>query len=437
LGKTVQLLAHLLAEKQNGRLKSPCLIVAPTSVLQSWRQEISKFTPKLTVLEAIGPDRQPLLADAGRADLILTSYGLVRNDVAHYAKLKLSHVVLDEAQFIKNAASQTARAVCCLNSPRRFCLTGTPIQNHLGELWSLFQFLMPGFLGSEQEFQRRFRTPIEDGQSPERRAILARRLAPFILRRTKEEVAKELPPRTEIVQTVSLSPRQGELYEAIRLAMESRVQEEIRGRGLARSQIVVLAALLKLRQLCCDPRLTHPEEKLSIPEDSCKLEALLELLPEMIEEGRKILLFSQFTTMLALIETALKEIAIPYVILTGSTKDRTEPVRRFQAGEVPLFLISLKAGGFGLNLTAADTVIHYDPWWNPAAEAQASDRAHRIGQDKPVFIYKLVAEGTVEAKILAMQEKKRDLVAGLLSEQPGHEMKLDAATLQDLFSPLT
>jgi SNF2 family DNA or RNA helicase len=309
------------------------------------------------------------------------------------------------------------------------------MENHLGELWSQFNFLLPGFLGDETRFRRLFRTPIEKGGDTERRQVLARRIGPFVLRRRKEEVAKELPPKTEIRQNVELAGAQRDLYETIRLAMHSRVQAEVQQKGLSRAHIIILDALLKLRQVCCDPRLVKLDAARTVT-DSAKLELLMDLVPEMLDEGRRILLFSQFTSMLALIQQELAKASIPYVLLTGETTDRATPIQKFQSGQVPLFVISLKAGGTGLNLTAADTVIHYDPWWNPAVETQATDRAHRIGQAKPVFVYKLITVGTVEERILALQERKRGLVEALLDEDRKEMPQLTPEDLQVLFAPL-
>jgi SNF2 family DNA or RNA helicase len=314
-------------------------------------------------------------------------------------------------------------------------MTGTPMENHLGELWSLMHFLSPGYLGSEKQFRRIYRDPIEKAGDKDRRSALAKRIRPFLMRRRKEDVAKELPEKTEIVRTVEIDGLQRDLYETIRLAMHEKVRQEVEKKGMARSQIVILDALLKLRQVCCDPRLVKLERARAVKQ-SAKLELLREMLPELIGEGRRVLLFSQFTSMLDLIEADVNALKIPFVRLTGQTNDRETPVRRFQAQEFPLFLISLKAGGTGLNLTAADTVIHYDPWWNPAVERQATDRAHRIGQDKKVFVYKLVTSGTVEEKILAMQERKKELVAGLLGEGAQENLQLSKDDLDHLFDPL-
>jgi SNF2 family DNA or RNA helicase len=309
------------------------------------------------------------------------------------------------------------------------------MENHLGELWSLFHFLMPGFLGDSKKFGQTYRKPIEKEQDEARQQALTRRVRPFMLRRTKEEVVSELPPKTEIIQHIELLPTQRDLYESVRLAMHAKIQAEIEEKGLRRSQIVILDALLKMRQVCCDPRLLKLDAAKGITE-SAKLQFLIDTLPEMIEENRKILLFSQFTSMLALIEKELHKLNIPYVILTGQTKDRQTPIDTFQTGKVPLFLISLKAGGTGLNLTAADTVIHYDPWWNPAVENQATDRAYRIGQAKPVFVYKLVTVGTVEEKILEMQQHKANLFEGVFKNGNMSSAAITPESLESLFESM-
>jgi SNF2 family DNA or RNA helicase len=309
------------------------------------------------------------------------------------------------------------------------------MENHLGELWSQFAFLMPGLLGDTKRFARVFRTPIEKKQDGERRAVLSGRLKPFLLRRTKSLVAADLPPKTEILRPLELAGPQRDLYETVRVAMHDKVRREVAEKGLARSHIVVLDALLKLRQVCCDPRLVKLTAARQV-NASAKLEHLMEMLPPLIEDGRQILLFSQFTSMLDLIKPAVAEAGIDFAELRGDTKDRAGPVAQFQKGKVPLFLISLKAGGTGLNLTAADTVIHYDPWWNPAVEDQATDRAHRIGQDKPVFVYKLVAQGTVEERMLELQQRKKALAAGIYDAAGGTGAGLEAGDIERLFEPL-
>lgn len=434
LGKTVQALAHIAVEKAQRRLNLPCLVVAPTSLVTNWQSEAERFAPHLSVLTLHGPERKERFADLKHHDIVLTTYPLLARDGDILGAQNYHLLLLDEAQMIKNPKAKSAQTVQRLRARHRLCLTGTPMENHLGELWSLFNFLMPGLLGDEARFRRLYRTPIEKRGDEERRMALVRRVAPFMLRRTKDAVAKELPPKTEMTRVVEIEGAQRDLYESIRLAMHEKVRREIQAKGLARSHIVILEALLKLRQVCCDPRLLKKESARA--PGSAKLELLTEILPELIEEGRRILLFSQFTSMLALIEDELEKLAIPYVKLIGQTKDRKTPINAFQSGKVPLFLISLKAGGTGLNLTAADTVIHYDPWWNPAVENQATDRAHRIGQDKPVFVYRLITRGTVEEKIIALQERKRALAAGLFEGKKGAGGQLTADDLNVLFEPL-
>lgn len=435
LGKTIQALALIVSEKQGGHLDLPVLVVAPTSLLPHWRAEIARFAPALRALVMHGANRHDRFEQFDGVDVVITSYALLRIDQAEYLPRSFSVILLDEAQAIKNPSSKVARAAYQLNGRLRICLTGTPIENHLGELWSLVHFAMPGFLGTKESFRRDFQIPIERDGHPVVRETLRRRVKPFVLRRTKDHVAPELPAKTTIVQTVSLSDAQADLYQSVRMAMTARVREEMAAKGMQRSRILVLDALLKLRQICCDPRLRDSRQAYNLPRDSCKLDLLAGMLPELIEEGRRILLFSQFTAMLNLIKEMLDDDGLPYVELRGSTTDRETPVRRFQNGEVPLFLISLKAGGVGLNLTAADTVIHYDPWWNPAVEAQATDRTHRIGQDKPVFVYKLVAEHTVEARILQLQEKKKNLTA-VLDRGEGGDLTLSEDDIDMLLAPM-
>ncbi|MGZ8164689.1 MAG: DEAD/DEAH box helicase, partial [Methylobacter sp.] len=436
LGKTIQTLVHLLLEKQQGRMTSPCLIIAPTSLMSNWRRETERFTPDLRVLTLQGTERKHLFDKIKEYDLILTTYPLLPRDEETLLEHEYHYLILDEAQTIKNPLSKAAQLVRHIKSTHRLCLTGTPMENHLGELWAQFDFLMPGFLGDSTTFKRLYRTPIEIHGNNEQRSRLSRRVAPFMLRRTKEEVARELPLKTEIIRSVPLYEQQAALYESIRLSMEKKVREAIAQKGLARSHITILDALLKLRQTCCDPRTLSLKEAQKLQE-SAKLDLLMELLPEQLEEGRRILVFSQFTRMIALIEKELNTRQISYSKLTGQTRNRDEAIEQFKSGEVNVFLISLKAGGVGLNLTEADTVIIYDPWWNPAVETQAADRAHRIGQDKPVFVYKLITENTVEEKILAMQERKRMLAESIYRNGAKEESsKLTAEDLTALFEPL-
>lgn len=435
LGKTAQTLAHLLLEKEEGRLTRPVLIVLPTSLIYNWKQEAARFAPQLRVLSLHGVARKGLFEQIPEHDLVLTTYPLLWRDAEDLQTTAYYMLILDEAQTVKNAQSRSARVIRKIRAEHRLCLTGTPLENHLGELWSQFDFLLPGFLGDSREFTRYWRTPIEKQGDVGRRELLAGRLRPFILRRRKEEVARELPPKTIILRTVELTGGQRDLYETVRSAMDVKIREEIANKGFRRSQIVILDALLKLRQVCCDPRLVKSIAAKRVRE-SAKLELLMDMLPELVDEGRRILVFSQFTSMLDLIQEALQALNLDFVRLSGDTQDRETPVRRFQAGEVPIFLISLKAGGVGLNLTAADTVIHYDPWWNPAVENQATDRAHRLGQDKPVFVYKLIVAGSIEERILVMQERKAELAAGILSDDRSVELKFGEDDLAALFTPL-
>jgi len=436
LGKTLQTLAHILSEKHAGRLDRPCMVVMPTSLIPNWLDEASHFTPQLKVLALYGAGRKKHFERLADYDLILTTYALLPKDVERLKAQPLHVLILDEAQYIKNPTSKAAQAARELDARQRLCLSGTPLENHLGELWSLFHFLLPGWLGDIKSFNRDYRVPIEKRGSDVRLQHLNGRIKPFLLRRTKEQVATELPPKTEIIHWVELSDAQRDVYETMRLAMDKKVRDEITRKGVARSQIIILEALLKLRQVCCDLRLISDAALPARGSSSGKLDSLMEMLEELFEEGRRVLLFSQFTSMLALIEEELKKRGVDYAILTGQTRDRRTPVKEFQSGKRQIFLISLKAGGVGLNLTEADTVIHYDPWWNPATENQATDRAYRIGQEKPVFVYKLIARGTVEEKIQLLQKEKSDLAAGVLDGRVAGDWKLQNEDIEALFAPL-
>jgi SNF2 family DNA or RNA helicase len=415
LGKTLQTLAHILLEKQAGRLDLPALIIAPVSLMGNWRQEAARFTPQLRTLVLHGANRHEAAADIARHDIVVAPYSLLLRDRERWQAQAWHLVVLDEAQNIKNANSHAAQVAGELDTRHRLCLSGTPMENHLGELWSLFNFLMPGFLGSQARFKSLYRTPIEKRGDGERAAQLRRRIAPFMLRRHKSEVATDLPEKQITVSSVELGSAQADLYETIRLTTEKSVRDALASKGLATAHIQILDALLKLRQVCCDPRLVSIPAAQKVTA-SAKLELLMELLPELLAEGRKVLLFSQFTSMLELIEGELAKRGIRWAKLTGQSQKRDQIIERFTSGAVPLFLISLKAGGVGLNLVEADTVIHYDPWWNPAAEMQATDRAHRIGQTQRVMVYKLVAQGTIEERILALQERKAALADSLYTD---------------------
>lgn len=435
LGKTVQTLCHILIEKLEGRLDYPALIVCPTSVLPNWISEARKFTPSLKVLALHGSDRRNNFNDVYEQDIVVTTYPLLHRDKSLLLKRNWHVVVLDEAQFIRNPDTLAAKVAFQLQANYRLCLTGTPVENHLGDLWSQFHFLVPGYLGDQKNFGTHFRQPIEKHGDLSRLRILSQRVRPFLLRRTKTEVAKELPEKTIMIESVHLDGPQRDLYETVRLSMHKKVREEIEKKGFKRSQLAILEAILRLRQVCCDPRLIGTKFNHKAKE-SGKLSRLIEMLVQLIEEGRKILIFSQFTSMLDIIAAELQSLKIEFVQIRGDTKDRAEPVRKFQAEEVPIFLLSLKAGGTGLNLTAADTVIHYDPWWNPAVENQATDRAHRIGQTKPVFVYKMIASGTIEERMLHLQEKKKALAEGVFDEKKAASINITEEELDFLFRPL-
>ncbi len=431
LGKTLQTLTHLLAEKESGASAGlPSLVIAPTSVVVNWQREALKFTPDLRVLILQGADRHRHFGRIPRADLVLTSYALIARDLDAFLRHRFHLLVLDEAQHIKNPEARVTAAVRRLRADHRLCLSGTPVENHLGELWSLMHFLMPGFLGTEEVFNSVYRHSIEREGNETARVALARRVGPLILRRTKHDVAKELPPKTEILHTIEMCESQKDLYETVRSTMDKQVRQALALQG-TESRIVFLDALLKLRQICCHPRLL---EGRGAGADSAKFDYLLDLLDTFRREGNRVLLFSQFTSMLAVIEEHLVAEKFAYLKLTGETRDRQSLVERFQGGEGEVFLISLKAGGTGLTLTGADIVIHYDPWWNPAAENQATDRAYRIGQDKPVFVHKLICQDTVEERIQRMQEKKDDLATDLLSGAT-RGLDLTPETMRALLGP--
>ena len=437
LGKTVQVIAAFLRMRE--LRTSPCqfLVVCPASVLPNWRAELKRFSPSLAVHSHHGLERHQEPEALQSAEVILTTYATLQRDKGTFCEMKFTAVVLDEAQAIKNRKTKISKMVGNLQADLRLALSGTPLENHVGELRALFQFVMPGYLGSEKMFNQAIRRPIEKENSELAKKVLHEKISSLMLRRSKDLVAGELPPKTEIVQEISLSPLQMDLYEVVRVSGQQQIRETIQEQGFERSQIQVLDLLTKLRQVCNDPRSCKKVDSKSGPEDSAKLVWLRDALPEMVEEGRRILLFSQFTSMLDLIKPEVERMKIPYVEIRGSTRDREKPVLDFQQGNVPLFLISLKAGGTGLNLTAADTVIFFDPWWNPAVEAQAADRAHRIGQDKPVFVYKLICAGTVESRILEMQQRKKDLQGLLDAKAKGSAERFTEDDFKTLMAPLS
>jgi SNF2 family DNA or RNA helicase len=436
LGKTLQTIAHVLAEKEAGRLDRPAMIVTLTSLVGNWQRELARFAPSLTVTVHHGDKRHERRAAIANHDVIITTYPMVARDKDDLATIPLHLVVLDEAHAIKNCNAQASEAVRRLDARHRVCLSGTPIENHLGELWSLFDFLNPGLLGSIGDFNQQFRQPIEEKSDRARLQTLRDRVRPFILRRTKDSVAPELPRKTKMVRPIEITGKQRELYESIRVAAHAEVRRHIKERGLAGSHIAVLDALLKLRQVCCDPRLVSSDAAREVT-GSAKLEMLLEMLQQGLGEGRRVLIFSQFARMLGLISEALLARGVRHVSLTGHTPDRQKPVDAFQQGKADVFLISLKAGGAGLNLVGADTVIHYDPWWNPAAQAQATDRAHRIGQTKPVFVHDLIVASSVEERMLGLQKHKRKIADSILANGPGPGGALTEHDVEDLLAPLT
>ncbi len=414
LGKTIQTLSFLLAEKEAGNAEHPSLVVCPTSVASNWVAEAARFTPELKVLKLTGPNRGKLYDKVKKHDVVVTTFALLRLDLNRLSRRSWHAVVLDEAQNIKNPESQTAKAAKRLPARHRLALTGTPLENNLLELWSIFDFLMPGFLDTQQNFKARY--VIHGAETPEGVEGLRVKIAPFLLRRVKDDVAQELPPKTEQVLQVPLAPSQQELYDKVRAMAKKRVMDAIQSKGLKGSTVTILDALLKLRQVACHPDLVKLDEARDY-HDSAKHDLLHELLEEAVAEGHRALIFSQFTGHLKILRQWLDEVGIDYLYLDGRTRKRQALVDRFNRDDgPPLFLISLKAGGTGLNLATADYVIHMDPWWNPAVEAQATDRAHRIGQTKPVFVYKLIAEGTVEEKILELQERKRELFDAVVSK---------------------
>ena len=427
LGKTVQVLSYLLSIKELGEEALPSLIVCPASLVLNWQEECRKFTPQLTCVAVDGDaaHRAELAKQWADADLVVTSYDLMRRDEELYSGQAFYACILDEAQAIKNHTTQKYKAVCGVNSKVRFALTGTPVENRLGELWSIFSFLMPGYLPPYKTFCARFEKPIvqEDNKDALRR--LNQLTGPFILRRMKSEVLKELPPKTENLHRIELDEQQRKLY----LAAVVDAREKLRA-AKPEDKMAVFAVLMRLREICCDPRLVADNWE----GGSAKLDACMELVTAAVEGGHRILLFSQFTSMLDLLAKRLDEAGVNHFTLQGSTPKpvRAELVRRFNGGEADVFLISLRAGGTGLNLTAADIVIHYDPWWNVAAQNQATDRAYRIGQRNPVQVYKLIAQDTIEEKIVELQQAKQDLAETVTGSADGAILSMKPEELLQL-----
>lgn len=418
LGKTVQTLSFIQHMVELG-LEGANLIVVPTSVLPNWDREAEKFVPHLRRLIIYGTRRDGMFKHINDSHIVITTYALLRRDLEELQNYTFNSIILDEAQNIKNPNTITARSVRRINANMRLCLSGTPIENNLFELWSLFEFLMPGFLGSQHAFQRGVIKPIKDGDS-ETLNYLRTRVRPFILRRTKAEVAKDLPPKIESTYFCAMAEEQAELYTALARKLKDQVLADVDEKGIAKSQMSILDALLKLRQICCHPRLLKLDMvDFSTNLPSGKFDAFKDMITDIVEEGHKVLVFSQFVQMLHIIRAWLQIAEIPFCYLDGTSKDRFDQVDRFNnSPDIPIFLISLKAGGTGLNLTSADYVIHYDPWWNPAVESQATDRTHRIGQTRQVFSYKLICQNTVEEKILKLQDMKRGIAESII---PGQE----------------
>jgi superfamily II DNA or RNA helicase len=446
LGKTLQALAHLsscssrrqeaLTEIRNPKseIQNPHLIVCPTSLVFNWVAEAKKFTPELKVLALHGPDRHTKFDQIATSDIVVTSYALIRRDAEKYRDLEFDTVVLDEAQHIKNRQTQNAQAVKAVKAQHRLVLTGTPLENSVLDLWSIFDFLMPGYLGTAKDFRERYELPIAKEKNVEVQARLARRLRPFLLRRLKKDVAADLPAKLEQVSYCELTPDQRSVYQQLIEASRKEVLEAVGAQGIAKSRMVVLTALLRLRQVCCDLRLLKLEN-INPANASGKLELFGELLEEVIDGGHRVLVFSQFVGMLTLLKERLAAEGIEYCYLDGATIDRVKVVETFQTNAtIPVFLISLKAGGVGLNLTGADTVIHFDPWWNPAVEDQATDRAHRIGQTRVVTSYKLITRDTVEEKILLLQNRKREIIQATIGGEEEFAAALSWEEIQELLA---
>jgi superfamily II DNA or RNA helicase len=433
LGKTLQTLAFLRSVRERQSDAAPMLIVCPTSLVFNWLAEAQKFTPELKVLALHGPERHAAFAQIMENDLVITSYALARRDAERYREFEFDTVVLDEAQHIKNRQTQNAQAVKAVKSKHRLVLTGTPLENSVLDLWSIFDFLMPGYLGTAKDFRERYELPIAKAKDTSAQQRLARRLRPFLLRRLKKDVAADLPAKIEQVSFAELTPEQRGVYQQVIEASRKEVLEAVGAQGLAKSRMVVLTALLRLRQVCCDLRLLNLDNT-DPATASGKLEMFHELLEEAIDGGHRVLVFSQFVKMLALLKEKLTAEGIDYCYLDGSTTNRGAVVEQFQNTAIPVFLISLKAGGVGLNLTGADTVIHFDPWWNPAVEDQATDRAHRIGQSKVMTSYKLITRDTVEEKILLLQNRKREIIQSTISGEEEFAETLNWNEIQELLA---
>ena len=433
LGKTLQALV-VLQHAKNEDGQRPSLIVCPSTIVFNWVNEAKRFTPELNIVNLTGASRHAEYKKVKKADIVITNYALLRRDIRALKEYNFRYVILDESQYIKNMDSQTAQASKRIQADHRLALSGTPIENRLTELWSVFDYLMPGFMYDIDEFKYRYVNPIEERQNRDAERRLKKQVFPFILRRLKQDVAKDLPPKIESIKYCQLTDKQQELYLDILEKTKDEVFSKVGPDGKPTNQSI-FSALLRLRQICCHPKLMGEEMSGGLKE-SGKLEALQDMIEEIIAEGGRILLYSQFVEMLKIVRSWLEVKGIQYEYLTGETKDRENAVYRFNNDEtIPIFLISLKAGGTGLNLTGADYVIHYDPWWNPAAEDQATDRAHRIGQNKTVFVYRLITKGTVEEKIMKLKDRKRDLVDSIIAADRSVGKMLSFEDLKEILSP--
>ena len=433
LGKTLQALTVLQkAKEEDGQM--PTLVIAPTTVVFNWEAEIQKFAPTLSCLKLQGGERKQFFKKIPEYDVVITSYALLRRDIAKLKDINFRYIILDESQNIKNATSQTAQAVKQLNSQHKLALSGTPIENKLEELWSVFDFLMPGFLFSMADFNSRYVNPIMERQDKIVEKRLKLQIYPFILRRMKRDVAKDLPDKVENIAYCELTDEQKDFYLQVLDSTKEELFKSIEQNGLEKSRLSIFSALLRMRQICCHPRL-YDKNNVKNVISSGKFEKLKVMLEEIVSEGHRILLFSQFVDMLDIIKGWLDKTGIKYEYLTGKTKDRQAAVERFNTDPtIPIFLISLKAGGTGLNLTGADYVIHYDPWWNPAVEDQATDRAYRIGQTKKVFVYRLITKNTVEEKIQKLKTVKRNLVDSVISVDRNITKSLTMDDIREIFS---
>jgi SNF2 family DNA or RNA helicase len=430
LGKTLQVISVLLSAKQE-KQKGTSLIVSPASLVYNWQEEFSRFAPEIrtAVLSGAQSARAELLHHYEEYDVMITSYDLLKRDIGEYEDKQFLYQVLDEAQYIKNHTTAVAKAVKCINSKTKYALTGTPIENRLSELWSIFDYLMPGFLYGYENFRKELEIPITKNKEEEASNRLKRMISPFILRRLKQDVLTDLPEKLEEIHYAKFESKQQKLYDGQVVHMKEMLAKQS-GSDFAQNKIQILAELTKLRQICCDPSLLFE----NFDGDSSKRQACLELVKSAIEGEHRMLVFSQFTSMLSLLEEDLTKEGIAYYKITGSTskEERIRLVKKFNEGDVPVFLISLKAGGTGLNLVGADVVIHYDPWWNQAVQNQATDRAHRIGQEKVVTVYKLIAKGTIEEKIVKLQENKKNLADEILSGEHGGLAQLSKEELLEL-----